>query len=84
MISLSEIRNRAEFPDSSLADLYNPLTMPPKLLKAHEALDRAVDKLYRKEAFKSDTERVTHLFEMNRALTSLVDEPKKLKRTKNG
>jgi len=62
---------RTQFPDSSLADLYNPLTMPPKLLKAHEALDKAVDKLYRKEGFKSDTERVAHLFELNRTLTSL-------------
>ena len=72
---------RTEFPDSSLADLYNPLTMPPKLLKAHEALDKAVDKLYRKEGFKSDTERVAHLFEMNRALTSLMgdEKPKKKK-----
>jgi len=70
---------RAEFPDSSLADLYNPLTMPLKLLKTHEALDRAVDKLYRKEGFKSDTERVAHLFELNQKLTSLVvDEPKKM------
>jgi hypothetical protein len=72
---------RAQFPDSSLADLYNPLTMPPKLLKAHEALDKAVDKLYRKEGFKSDTERVACLFELNRVLTSLVlDEPKKSKK----
>jgi len=69
---------RAEFPDSSLADLYNPLTMPPRLLKAHEALDKAVDKLYRKEGFKTDTERVAYLFELNQKLTSLViDEPKK-------
>jgi hypothetical protein len=37
---------RAQFPDSSLADLYDPLTMPPALLKAHHALDRAVMKLY--------------------------------------
>jgi hypothetical protein len=51
--------------------------MPPKLLKAHEALDKAVDKLYRKEGFKSDTERVACLFELNRVLTSLVEEPKK-------
>ncbi len=34
------------FPDSSLADLYDPLTMPPELLKAHRALDTAVMKLY--------------------------------------
>ena len=63
---------RTQFPDSSLADLYNPLTMPPKLLKAHEALDKAVDKLYRKEGFKSETERVAHLFELNKQLTSLI------------
>lgn len=75
---------RTEFPDSSLADLYNPLTMPPKLLKAHESLDKAVDKLYRKEGLKSDTERVAHLFELNRALTSLVgEETKKSKRKKD-
>jgi len=71
---------RTQFPDSSLADLYNPLTMPPKLLKAHEALDKAVDKLYRKEGFKSDTERVACLFELNRALTSLVVEDSRKKK----
>ena len=37
---------RGKHPDSSLADLYDPLTMPPELLKAHQALDRAVMKLY--------------------------------------
>jgi len=37
---------RALFPDSSLADLYDPLTMPPELLKAHQNLDRAVLQLY--------------------------------------
>jgi hypothetical protein len=37
---------RAQFPGSSLADLYDPLTMPPELLKAHQANDRAVMKLY--------------------------------------
>jgi hypothetical protein len=37
---------RALYPDSSLADLYDPLTMPPELLKAHRALDAAVMKLY--------------------------------------
>jgi len=42
---------RAKFPDNSLADLYDPLTMPPELLKAHQTLDRAVMKLY---GFKND------------------------------
>jgi hypothetical protein len=53
---------RAKFPDSSLADLYDPLSMPPVLVKAHKALDAAVDKCYRKEAFKSELERVEYLF----------------------
>ncbi|MDE2382926.1 MAG: class I SAM-dependent DNA methyltransferase, partial [Xanthomonadaceae bacterium] len=34
---------RAQFPGSTLADLYDPLTMPPALVKAHAALDKAVD-----------------------------------------
>jgi hypothetical protein len=37
---------RAQFPDSSLADLYDPLTMPPELLKAHRELDRLVMRAY--------------------------------------
>ena len=49
---------RAQFPDSSLADLYDPNTMPPVLTKAHAALDSAVDKLYRKTAFPDDAARV--------------------------
>ena len=73
---------RAQFPSASLADLYHPLTMPPVLLKAHEALDKAVDKLYKKEGFKTDTERVAHLFELNRNLTTLVLEEKPKKRGK--
>ncbi|MDE2893011.1 MAG: N-6 DNA methylase [Chloroflexota bacterium] len=51
---------RAEFPDSSLADLYG-VAMPPPLRKAHQRLDRAVDRLYRRAAFESDRERVEHL-----------------------
>ena len=38
---------RARFTDISLADLYDPLTMPPALLKTHQKLDAAVDKAYR-------------------------------------
>jgi hypothetical protein len=53
---------REKFPDSSLADLYHPLTMPPELVKAHFALDKAVDACYRSAAFKSDTERIEFLF----------------------
>ena len=55
---------RAQFPDSSLADLYDPNTMPPVLTKAHAALDSVVDKLYRKTAFPDDAARVAFLFEL--------------------
>ena len=53
---------RAVFPDASLADLYDPVTMPAKLAKAHVELDRAVDACYRTKAFHSDRERVEFLF----------------------
>ncbi len=55
---------RAEFTDSSLADLYNPLAMPPKLKKAHQDLDKAVDKCYTTKSFKNDKERIKFLFEL--------------------
>lgn len=55
---------RAEFPNASLADLYDPLSMPPSLAKAHKQLDKAVDKLYRKQPFVNDAERVALLFKL--------------------
>lgn len=60
---------RAQFPGSSLADLYDPLTMPPALAKAHNALDKAVDRLYSKSTFTSDAERVAMLFEKYQSLS---------------
>ena len=53
---------RAAHPDSTLADLYDPDLMPPDLRRAHQALDRAVDRLYRRTGFASERERVEHLF----------------------
>ena len=53
---------RANHPDATLADLYDPDLMPADLRKAHQALDRAVDRLYRRNGFTSDRERVEHLF----------------------
>ena len=53
---------RAQFPGSTLADLYDVDAMPPKLRKAHRALDHAVDKLYRSAAFEGDRDRAEHLF----------------------
>jgi hypothetical protein len=77
---------RAEFPDSSLADLYNPLTMPKKLREAHNKLDRAVDKCYRSKPFASEEERVEFLFELyekyTNTLTSQIKESPKKKKAK--
>ena len=53
---------REAWPRSSLADLYDPDTMPGNLRKAHRALDKAVDRLYRKKPFDSDRDRAEHLF----------------------
>jgi len=47
---------------SSLADLYDPLTMPPDLVKAHQELDRAVDLCYRPQPFPNETRRIEYLF----------------------
>ncbi|MFA6998373.1 MAG: DNA methyltransferase [Victivallaceae bacterium] len=55
---------RGQFPDASLADLYDPLTMPPVLFKAHQALDKAVDAAYGKKSFASEAARVAFLFEL--------------------
>jgi len=55
---------RASFPNSSLADLYDPNTMPPVLVKTHKALDKAVDACYRSQPFINETKRIEFLFEL--------------------
>ena len=47
---------------ATLADLYDPLTMPPELVSAHAALDRAVDLCYRPQPFANERQRIEHLF----------------------
>lgn len=75
---------RAQFPDSSLADLYDPLSMPPALVKAHQKLDAAVDAAYAlgggKKTWKNDAERVAYLFELYQKYTSLLPAAAGLKR----
>jgi hypothetical protein len=67
---------RAQFADASLADLYDPLTIPPAILKAHQKLDAAVDAAYQpsggKKTYASDAERVTFLFDLYQRITSLL------------
>ena len=63
---------RAQFPNSTLADLYDPLAMPPELVRAHQTLDRTVDAAYGKKSFASEAERVAFLFERYQTITSLL------------
>ncbi|MEP0390753.1 MAG: DNA methyltransferase [Erythrobacter sp.] len=73
---------RATHPTSSLADLYDPDTMPADLRRAHNALDKAVDRLYRAAPFASDRDRVEHLFGRYEALVNPLEQlgPAKNKR----
>ena len=77
---------REKYPDSTLADLYDPDLMPTDLRKAHRKLDKAVDRLYSKEPFHSDQERAEFLLgEYERLvapLTAQVKNPSRRKRKK--
>jgi type I restriction-modification system DNA methylase subunit len=71
---------RLVFLNSSLADLYNPLTMPPSLVKAHNELDKAVDLAYRPQPFTSEANRMEFLFGLYEKYTAdlfTIDKSKK-------
>lgn len=53
---------RAKHPSKTMAQLYNPTTMPKGLLQAHQELDTAIEQCYRLQPFKNDTERLEYLF----------------------
>lgn len=61
---------RAEFPGRTLAELYDPKKMPSELLTAHQALDKAVDSLYRERPFKDAADRLSCLLARYEALVS--------------
>jgi len=68
---------RSLFPNSSLADLYDPLAMPKELLKAHQKLDKAVEIAYGR-TFDNDNQRLSYLFELYQKLSGeLFTETKK-------
>ena len=75
---------RDAYPDATLADLYDPDLMPPKLRRAHQAIDRAVDRLYRRTGFTSERERAEHLFmlyeKMHAPLGIGIKKPKRRRR----
>jgi hypothetical protein len=61
---------RAAFSDSLLAALYDPLTMPPRLLKAHRELDRAVAASYGFPAAEGDEAIVTRLMKLHQEIVA--------------
>lgn len=62
---------REGYASSSLADLYDPLTMPLDLVKAHNNLDRAVVAAYGGKGFNSEAERVADLMERYQELVRI-------------
>ena len=68
--AIFEARNL--YPNSSLANLYNPITMPVELVKAHEANNKAVDKAYGYKGADDDASRVAFLFKLYEQTTSLL------------
>ncbi len=76
---------RLDFANSSLADLYDPLTMPPALVKAHHELDKAVDLAYRPQPFATEAKRMEFLFELYETCTADLfarQKPAKVKKAK--
>ncbi|MGY0561192.1 class I SAM-dependent DNA methyltransferase [Luteimonas sp. A277] len=82
------LHTRGQFPSGTLADLYDPLSMPPVLVSAHRHLDKVVEDAYvaaernagrKAPKLTTDAERVAFLFERYQAITSLLPVPKKKK-----
>ena len=71
---------RAAHPNATLADLYDPDLMPVNLRKAHQTLDRAVERLYRRSPFPSDRERVEHLLVLYEKMIAPLSAPKPKRR----
>ena len=76
---------RAAHPDATLSALYDPDLIPPNLRRAHQSLDRAVDRLYRSKSFSSEHDRVAYLFmlyeKMYAPLAAMMQEKPKRRRT---
>ena len=75
---------RATHPGATLANLYDPDLMPPNLRRAHQALDRAVDRLYRRNGFASERERIEHLFASYEKISAPLHTVKKARSRKGG
>ena len=61
---------RAEHSERTLSELYDPNKMPTDLFSAHHLLDLIIESCYRKDPFKSDEERLEHLFKLYEKMTN--------------
>ncbi|MGB3086626.1 MAG: DNA methyltransferase, partial [Phycisphaerae bacterium] len=68
--AILDVRAEYQKRGANLAELYDPLAMPPNLVKAHAELDRAVDRCYRAQPFTSERQRVEFLFSLYEKLTA--------------
>jgi len=63
-----------------LTDLYDPIAMPPKLVKAHKELDNAFDACYSKQTFTTELSRLGFLFFLYKKYTApMFNEKRKRK-----
>jgi len=77
------LAREAHFP-ATIADLYNPETMPANLRAAHERNDETLERIYIGRRFKNDTERLEKLFELYTQMTAKAPAKKAAKRPKGG
>ena len=75
---------RAKYPDCSLADLYDEVTMPPELRKAHQANDRAVMKAYGFDPSLTEPEIVAKLMDRYQKLAEKSNTPAAAKKKNEG
>lgn len=68
--ALGVLDARENHPEKTLSSMYDPEKMPNDLRSAHQELDEAVDKVYRKKPFENDEERLTHLFDLYETMTA--------------
>ena len=76
------LKVRERYPESSLADLYDPLTMPPDLVRAHQDLDKFVDTCYRPQPFDTEMQRIEFLFDLYKKYTQPLFGSEKKKSAK--
>ncbi|MCA4895991.1 MAG: class I SAM-dependent DNA methyltransferase [Cytophagales bacterium] len=76
------LKVRERYPKSSLADLYDPLTMPADLIKAHQDLDKFVDTCYRAQPFDTEMQRIEFLFDLYKQYTQPLFGSEKKKKGK--